>query len=136
MPVFISYDQADAGRVTSISQLLTAWGVPNWMPPRENISAAQHTQIQAALAQADTLLRVCTAATPQSYWMTLEQAAYLSILADEFRVRQQLARKLINVRLDKSYRLQPFDYADPIIDASDPQGSPWQADLHRALFGV
>ncbi len=136
MPVFISYDEADVGRVMSISQLLTAWRVPNWMPPRQNISAAQRAQIQAALAQADTLLRICTAATSQSYWMTLEQAAYLSMLADAFRARQPLARRLINLRLDKSYRLQPFDYADPIIDASDPQGSGWQSDLHRALMGA
>lgn len=134
MKVFVSYAQEDAQRLAAITQALTTWQATYWLPPRSETSATQNTQIQQALTQTDVFLRICTTATPRSYWMTFEQTAFLSMQAEEYRQSRQIKRKLINLVLDKNYQREPFDYADPIVEAVDLDDVAWQSALHAALF--
>lgn len=134
MNVFISYAQEDTKHTSAISQLLTSWNVISWAPPRANMNQQLSAQIQQALTQSDIFLRVCTSATLRSYWMNFEQTAFLSLQSDEYRRSQRIAKKLINIIFDKDYHRLPFDYADPTIDASDPNSDVWQETLHAMLF--
>ena len=134
MNVFISYAQEDTQRIVPICQALTSWQVSFWAPPRTDVNTEQNAQIQQSLTQTDILLRICSPATPRSYWMTFEQTAFLSLQAAQYRQQQQVAQKLINLILDASYQREPFDYADPIIDATSLNDNTWQTALHAAIF--
>jgi hypothetical protein len=94
----------------------------------------QNTSIQQGLAQSDIFLRMCTAYTPRSYWMTFEQTAFLAVQAEEYRQSGKVAHKLINVILDKQYQRLPFDYADPMVDATGTRDTDWQKALYTAIF--
>jgi TIR domain len=134
MRVFVSYAQEDAQRIAPICQALAAWQLTYWAPAHNTMNAEQNTAIQQGLAQADIFLRMCTTYTPRSYWMTFEQTAFLSVQAEEYRQSGQIARKLINVILDKQYQRLPFDYADPMIDATEMRDAVWQKALYTAIF--
>jgi hypothetical protein len=109
MRVFVSFAQEDLQKITPVCQSLDA-------------------------GQADIFLRICTANTPRSYWMTMEQTAFHAVEAEEYRQMGHLNRKVINLILDKQYQRLPFDYADPIIDATDLQDMAWRKALYTALF--
>jgi hypothetical protein len=132
--VFVSFAQEDVQNITPICQTLAAWQLIYWAPVRDSAGPEQNAAVERGLGQADIFLRVCTAHTPQSYWMTLEQTAFHSVQAEEYRQTGHLNRKLINVILDKQYRRLPFDYADPIIDATDLQDITWRKALYAVLF--
>jgi hypothetical protein len=135
MHVFISYADEDAQRIAPICQALTAWGVAFWAPPRGTMSAALNEQIQRALIQiqSDVFVRICTSAASRSYWMTFEQTALLALEAEAYRQNGRRTRKLINIILDKTYQREPFEYADPVVDATDVQASVWRDALRAVL---
>jgi hypothetical protein len=114
---------------------LAAWQLTYWAPLRDPQNPENDAAIQRALPQADIFLRICTAHTPYSYWMTMEQSAFHNAQAEEFRQTGQLRRRMINLVLDQQYLRQPFDYADPIIDASNPNNPAWRQQLYAAISG-
>ena len=132
MNIFISYAQEDMARIGVITYALDSWNLKYWVPPRQDANATQTNQVQQILTETDAFLRICTPATPRSYWMTLEQTAFLSFQSEDFRKGGPQLRKLINIVLDGTYQKKPFDYADPIIDASS--GERWRNELHDVLL--
>jgi len=134
LKVFVSFAQEDAQAILPVSQALSAWQLTFWAPVRDPNDTEQNATIQKGASQADIFLRICTANTPRSYWMTFEQTAFLVSLADEYRQTGRFARKLINIILDKQYHRLPFDYADPLIDATDVRETAWQKALYDAIF--
>ena len=78
-------------------------------------------------------MRICTGNTPHSYWMTMEQTAFHIAQGEEYRQSGQVRRRMVNLVLDEKYRRQPFDYADPIIDATDRK-HPWPQQLYATIF--
>jgi hypothetical protein len=132
--VFVSFAEEDAAAIPLISTALSAWQLTYWAPLREPTNPEQDAAIQRGLTQADIFLRICTGNTPRSYWMTMEQTAFLVAQAEEYRQSGQLHRRLINLVIDEQYRRQPFDYADPTIDATNFNDSIWQEQLYTALF--
>ena len=131
MNIFISYAQEDASRISVVTYALDAWNLKYWIPPRGEANAPQTNQIQQMITGADAFLRLCTPAIPRSYWMTLEQTAFLTMQAEDFRQSGTQRRRLINIVLDSAYQRRPFDYADTIIDASS--GESWRDTLRAAL---
>jgi TIR domain len=134
MKVFVSHAQEDTQRATPICQALAAWQLTYWAPERGELSPEQSLVIQRGLIQADIFLRICTANTSRSYWMTFEQTAYLAAQAEEYRSTGHLARKLINLIMDTSYKVLPFDYADTIVDATDVRNPGWREALYAAIL--
>jgi predicted transcriptional regulator len=134
MRVFVSYAQEDAQRIAPVCQALAAWQLTYSAPTHDAMNPEQNTSIQQSLTQSDIFLRMCTAYTPQSYWMTFEQTAFLAVQAEEYRQSGKVARKLINVILDKQYQRLPFDYADPMVDATQTRDTDWQNALYAAIF--
>ena len=132
--VFVSFAQEDGQNIAPICQAMSAWQVTYWAPVRDPLNAEQNAAIQKGATQADIFLRICTTNTPRSYWMTFEQTAFLASLADEYRQTGRRDRKLINLILDKQYQRLPFDYADPMIDATNLRDTAWQKDLYAAIF--
>lgn len=134
MRVFVSFAQEDVQIITPVCQSLDAWQVIYWAPVRDPANPEQNAAVERGLRQADIFLRVCTANTPRSYWMTMEQTAFHAVQAEEYRQSGHLNHKVINLILDKQYQRLPFDYADPIIDATDLQDMAWRKALYTALF--
>ncbi|MGH2514104.1 MAG: TIR domain-containing protein [Ktedonobacterales bacterium] len=134
MNLFISYAEEDANRIAPVCQALASWGLSYWTPPRGTMGAEQNAQIQRALPGTNAFLRICTSYTSRSYWMTFEQTALLALQAEEYRQTGRRTRMLINVILDKAYRRQPFDYADPVVEATDLQSETWREALRALLF--
>jgi hypothetical protein len=134
MRAFVSFAQEDLQSITPVCQTLDAWQLLYWAPVRDPANPEQNTAIEQGLGQADIFLRICTAHTPRSYWMTMEQTAFHSAQAEEYRQMGHLNRKVINLIMDKQYQRLPFDYADPIIDATDLQDMAWRKALYTAIF--
>jgi hypothetical protein len=87
---------------------LDAWQVTYWAPVRDLANSDQNAAIERGLRQADIFLRICTANTPRSYWMTMEQTAFHSAQAEEYRQTGHLSHKVINLIMDKQYQRLPF----------------------------
>jgi TIR domain len=134
--VFISCASDDSHYVGPITQILDKWGISYWAPPsqRESESRALSEEMNQALEKATIFLRLCTNATPRSYWMTLEQTAFLSLQADDFRINHAEKRKLINIVCDEHYHFEPFDYADTIITTYNATPDKWQKELQEKLL--
>jgi hypothetical protein len=121
MRIFVSFAQEDLQNIMPVCQTLDAWQVTYWAPVRDPASPEQNAAVERGMGQADIFLRICTTHTPLSYWMTMEQTAFHAVQAEEYRQMGHLSRKVINLILEKQYQRLPFDYADPIIDATDLQ---------------
>jgi hypothetical protein len=134
MRVFVSFAQEDLQNIAPVCQALDAWQVIYWAPVRDPVDPEQNAAIERGLRQADIFLRICTANTPRSYWMTMEQTAFHGVQAEEYRQMGHLSHKMINLIMDKQYQSLPFDFADPIIDATDLQDMAWRKALYTALF--
>ncbi len=87
---------------------------------------------QAALAERDVFIRVCTPAAQRSLRMTVEASAFRSSQAEERR-RRQAHRIYINLLLDPGYVPEPFDNATLFVDGVSRARPLWIADLGRAL---
>jgi hypothetical protein len=132
--VFVSFAEEDAPRIAPVIAALSAWQTTYWAPVRDPYQPENDAAIQRGLTQADIFLRICTGNTPRSYWMTMEQTAFHIAQGEEYKQSGQLRRRLVNLVIDEKYRRRPFDYADPIIDATD-RNHPWQQQLYAAIFG-
>lgn len=131
--VFVSHSHEDNERCGLILTALDAWGV-NYFFDTQGLGAGQQLNeiIQRELTSRDILLRICTASTQKSYWMSLEIGAFRGLQASDQK-RGKTERLLINLVLDGDYTREPFDNATLFIDASSRPRAVWMADLARAL---
>lgn len=132
--VFVSHSHDDNERCAPLMTALDAWGV-DYFFDTQGLGAGQqlNERIQREISSRDILLRVCTAATQRSFWMSLEASAFRGLQASDHRQGQGDRRMLINLILDGDYSREPFDAATLFIDASNRPRPVWLADLARAL---
>jgi outer membrane protein assembly factor BamB len=132
--VFISHSHEDNARCTPLLAALDAWGV-DYFFDTQGLGAGQqlHETIQKEIGARDIFLRVCTAATLRSFWMSLEVNAFRGLLADDQRHGRAGRRLLINLILDGDYSREPFDNATLFIDAATRPRRIWMGELARAL---
>ena len=75
--IFISHAHADNSACEPLLAALDAWGLDYWFDRQQLDAGAQLTdRLQVAIGERDVFLRICTAATRASYWMTLEFNAF------------------------------------------------------------
>ncbi|HEY7974006.1 MAG TPA: PQQ-binding-like beta-propeller repeat protein, partial [Ktedonobacterales bacterium] len=132
--VFISHSHDDNERCAPLLTALDAWGV-DYFFDTQGLTAGQqlNERIQRELGARDIMLRVCTAATQRSFWMSLEGTAFRGLQANDQRQGHAGRRLLINLILDGDYTREPFDAATLFIDAASRPRGVWLADLARAL---
>ncbi|MGZ3585235.1 MAG: toll/interleukin-1 receptor domain-containing protein, partial [Ktedonobacterales bacterium] len=99
--VFVSHTHIDNERCEPLLAALDAWGVDYWFD-REQLGPGQHLseRIQTAIAERTMLLRICTGATLESFWMTQEMSAFRGMQLEEQQHRQRTDRLSINLILD------------------------------------
>lgn len=132
--VFISHAHEDNERCQPLLRLLSAWGVDYWfdtqqLDPGDDLSV----RIQHAIQERDILIRICTPAAQRSYWVRLELGAFRGLLSEEQKYQRDHRRSIINLILDPSYQLEPFDYGATVIDATRQPPSVWLPLLRHAL---
>ncbi len=132
--VIVSHSHDDNARCAPLLTALDAWGV-DYFFDTQGLTAGQqlNERIQRELTSRDIMLRVCTAATRSSFWMSLEATAFRGLQANDQRQGHANRRVLINLILDGDYSREPFDAATLFIDASNRPRAVWLADLARAL---
>lgn len=133
--VFISHSHDDNARCAPLLSALDAWGVNYWFDTEGGLSAGQHLteRVQQALGQNDIFLRICTAATQRSFWMSLEVSAFRGLIAADLQSGRGSKRVLINLILDGDYTREPFDNATLFIDAASRPRQVWLGELAKAL---
>lgn len=131
--VFVSHTHADNARCEPLLAALDAWGVPYWFDA-EQLDAGQQLseRLQQAITERDILLRVCTVASMNSYWMNLERSAFRAAQYAE-RKRRPDDRKVIDLVLDREYIAPPLEAADLTIDAVNQPARGWLAQLAAPL---
>ncbi|WIG58427.1 MAG: hypothetical protein OJF49_001173 [Ktedonobacterales bacterium] len=132
--VFISHSHDDNARCAPLLAAMEAWGV-DYFFDTQGLGAGQQLNetIQREIATRDVFLRVCTAATQRSFWMSLEVSAFRGLQAEDQRRGRGSQRLLINLILDGDYTREPFDNATLFIDAASRPRPVWMAELGRAL---
>src|SRR5262245_51409583 len=108
--VFICHAQADDNRLGQLLAALSSWGVQYYYDTQV-LSAGMPLSgaTQQAIAECTIFLRVCSVESQQSYWVGLEQGAFLSLQAEDFRTGNPHAGMLVNLIIDEKYVRQPFD---------------------------
>lgn len=133
MKVFVSHDHEDTKACAPLLRTLDAWGVNYYFGYAEDIFGQQLSdRVQAELAQSQVLIRVCTRATPRSYWMSIESGAFMGLIADEHRAGRS-ARRIVTLILDPAYQREPFDVTTTVVDATDTAHPQWVNTLRAAL---
>lgn len=138
--VFVSHTHTDNERCEPLLAALDAWGVDYWFD-REQLGPGQHLseRIQTAIAERTMLLRVCTGATLESFWMTQEMSAFRGMQLEEQQHSKRTERLSINLILDAGYKTgAPYaagvsERADVTIDATDKLRTAWMNELRTAL---
>lgn len=138
--VFVSHTHIDNERCEPLLAALDAWGVDYWFD-REQLGAGQHLseRIQTAIAERTMLLRVCTGATLESFWMTQEMSAFRGMQLEEQQHRQRTERLSVNLILDPAYKTgAPYaagvsERADVTIDVTGKPQTVWMNELRTAL---
>jgi outer membrane protein assembly factor BamB len=132
--VFVSHSHDDNERCAPLLTALDAWGV-DYFFDTHGLAAGQqlNERIQRELGARDIMLRICTAATQRSFWMSLEGAAFRGLQANDQRQGHSARRVLINLILDGDYTREPFDAATLFVDAASRPRSVWLGDLARGL---
>lgn len=132
--VFISHSHDDNARCAPLLTALDAWGI-DYFFDTQGLTAGQqlNERIQREISSRDIMLRVCTAATQQSFWMSLEGAAFRGLQAMDQRKGRGDRRVLINLILDSDYTREPFEAAMLFIDTVRRPRAAWLGDLARAL---
>lgn len=132
--VFISHSHDDNARCAPLLTALDAWSVDYFFDTQGLTAGHQlNDRIQWELSARDIMLRVCTAATKDSFWMSLEGAAFRGLQAEDQRKGHGDRRALINLILDGDYSREPFDAATLFIDTVNRPRAAWMGDLARAL---
>ncbi len=137
MKVFVSHDHEDTKRCAPLLRTLDAWGVDYFFDYAEDLFGQQLSdRVQAELAQSQVLIRVCTRATPRSYWMSIESGAFMGLLADEHRAGPgRSERRIVSLILDPAYQREPFDASSTVVDATDTEHPQW-VNTFRAALGL
>ncbi len=131
--VFVSHEYADNALCVPLIAALDAWEIDYWFDPRPQGDQPQlPPAVQAAIAERDVFIRVCTPAAQRSLRMTVEASAFRALQAEERRQRKS-RRTYINLLLDPGYVPEPFDNATLFIDGVSRARPLWIADLGRAL---
>ncbi len=132
--VFVSHSHDDNERCAPLLTALDAWGV-DYFFDTQGLAAGQqlNERIQRELGARDIMLRICTAATQRSFWMSLEGTAFRGLQANDQRQGHSARRVLINLILDGDYTREPFDAATLFIDAASRPRGVWLGDLARGL---
>jgi hypothetical protein len=99
-----------------LCRTLDAWGL-DYFFDTQGLGAGQQLNetIQREISSRDILLRVCSAATQRSFWMSLEVSAFRGLQANDHRQGHSDRRLLINLILDGDYSREPFDAATLFI---------------------
>lgn len=122
--VFISHTHADNALCQPLLAALDAWGVDYWFDTQQ-LEPGQHLseRLQQAIRDRDIFIRICTAHTTDSYWMTLELSAFRSLQLADQRVGasggrpHKAPRVTVNLMLDPHFDPGPADNADYVIEA-------------------
>jgi eukaryotic-like serine/threonine-protein kinase len=131
--VFISHTHADNQRCEPLLAALDAWGIDYWFDVQQLDAGQQLTpRLQEAITQRDVLLRVCTANTASSYWMSLELSAFRALQYQERRQRSD-QRRCIDLILDSTYTPGSPERADTTVDATNKPPHTWLAELAEPL---
>ena len=134
--VFISHTQDDNERLAPLLHALSAWGAQIYFDqqtPMQGMPLSNMTQ--QAIAECTIFLRICSVESQKSYWANLEQGAFLSLQAEDFRAGRQGARMLVNLILDQGYVRQPFDSGALNIVAFKRPAAQWVNEL-RGVLGL
>src|SRR5262249_34258431 len=132
--VFLSAPQEPDKRIAALRAALAAWGVDYFYEERGKDAGAQlSARVQQAISDSDIFLRVCTEATPRSYWMSLEAGAYLGLQSEAHRQGRAAPRRQVNLILSYDYVQEPFDRAGVLIDATQRTTLQWVNELRGAL---
>lgn len=133
MKVFVSHDHEDTKRCAGLLRTLDAWGVSYYFDYAEDLFGQQlSNRVQAELAQSQVFVRVCTRATSRSYWMSIENGAFMGLIADEQRSGRS-GRHIVSLILDAGYQREPFDVSTTVVDATDSAHPQWVNALRAAL---
>ncbi|MGZ6322032.1 MAG: outer membrane protein assembly factor BamB family protein [Ktedonobacterales bacterium] len=134
--VFVSHAQEDEQRCAALLQVLDDWGVDYWYDRHEqSASGPLSAKAQQALVECSIFLRICTRNTQRSYWMSIENGAFLGLQADDHRGGKSGARMLVNLILALGYVREPFDRTATVLDASDHTQPSWVSSL-RGVLGL
>lgn len=134
--VFISHSHADNALCKPLVDALKSWGVDYWFDT-ERLEAGQALpdRIQAAIAERDTFIRVCTASVLRNpYWVNEETNAFRMLQAEDERAGRNGKRMLLSIIMDTYYVLQLFEKAHLYIDAARQPLDAWLQTLHRVLL--
>jgi outer membrane protein assembly factor BamB len=132
--VFISHAHEDNARSQPLLAALDAWGVDYWFDAQQ-LGAGQHIseRVQQALAERDIFLLICTPATNQSMWTSLEQQAFRGLAERDRQSGRGSQRSVILLILDPGYVRQPVQPGDRVIDATRSHPAVWFKELRQAL---
>jgi outer membrane protein assembly factor BamB len=131
--VFVSHAAEDTARCMPLLRALQAWDLDYWFDNQDHSAGQQLSQqVQMALAECTVFLRVCTRATRQSYWMSLEAGAFIGLQSEDRRAGR-LDRQVINLILDPHYTRETFDRTLMTIDAEGGKHPGWVNELRAAL---
>ncbi len=134
MKVFLSAPQEPDKRITALRAALAAWGVDAFYEQRGKDAEMQLSQrVQQAIVDCTIFLRVCTEATPRSFWMSLEAGTFLGVQSDDHRQGSPQRRKQANLILSYDYVQEPFDRAGILIDATTRTTIEWVNALRDVL---
>jgi len=132
--VFVSHTHADNARCEPLLAALDAWRVDYWYDAQQLDAGQQLSpRLQEAITQRDTLLRVCTVNTANSYWMNLEQSAFRATQYQHRRGRGAVARRSVDLVLDAEYRPGSAESADVAVNAVNKPQRVVLAELAAAL---
>jgi outer membrane protein assembly factor BamB len=132
--VFISHTHEDNERCAPLLAALDAWGVDYWFDTEQLAPGQQLSdRLQAAVAERDIFLRICTASSSRSYWMTLELNAFRGLQFEEQRNKRKDGRLSINLILDPGYVASLADRGDVVIDGTNRPRRQTFDELRAAL---
>lgn len=139
--VFISHTHADNALCQPLLAALDAWGVDYWFDTQQ-LEPGQHLseRLQQAITDRDIFIRICTANTPQSYWMTQELSAFHSLQLGDQRGsggsggRASKSRRVtVNLVLDPTFVPSPADATDYVVAAYNQPQRQTLAQLRQIL---
>jgi hypothetical protein len=132
--VFISHSHDDNDLCQPLLQALGEWKVDYWFDT-ERVRPGDFFshQIEKEIEERDVLIRVCSPAAQNSFWVGLETDAFRSLLADEFNQGRNDKRRLIYLILHPDYKMEPFVRASRHVDARGKPQAQWIKELQSAL---
>ncbi len=132
--VFISHTHADNERCAPVLAALDAWGVDYWFDIQQLGAGQQLSErLQQAIADRDIFVRVLTAATPQSFWMSQELSAFRGLQAVDAQRGRSDRRQVIQLILTPDAPREPLPQGDLQADTVNQPQIAWLRQLRQAL---